>query len=276
MSRAKARRCAMILSGALMLGAASTPTRSAKETAGIQWVKIPGGTFMMGTDDTDKSFADAHPPHLVAIKSFEMSKTLVTNKQYRACVAAGACKAAHTSDGSCFIFDGKNMLKGKKGNLTHSFRGDEQPVVCVAWDQAKAFARWAGGRLPTEAEWEYAARSGGKDQKYPWGNEDPACAKAMISGCGYTATAPVCSKTAGNTQQGLCDMAGNAWEWVEDWYHGSYNGAPTDGSAWEDTGSYRVVLGGSWYGGEGRARSAHRGGSDPGDITNDLGFRLAR
>jgi formylglycine-generating enzyme required for sulfatase activity len=186
--------------------------------AGIEWVRIPGGTFTMGSPD----YSDAQP-HRVTIKTFYMAKTLTTNKQYQACVAAGACTPS-----------------------SHSFEGDDKPVVKVDWQQAKTFAAWAGGRLPSEAEWEYAARSAGKDRKYPWGDSTPTCDDAVIGGCGYEGTAPVCSKPAGNTEQGLCDMAGNAWEWMEDYGHLSYIGAPTDGSAWIEGGANRMIRGSSW------------------------------
>ncbi|MFI5362796.1 MAG: SUMF1/EgtB/PvdO family nonheme iron enzyme [Elusimicrobiota bacterium] len=220
--------------------------------AGIQWVRIPGGSFIMGAADVG-SYPQIQ--HRVAIKSFEMAKTLTTNKQYRACVAAGACTAAAALDSI--------------------FEGDDQPVVGVDWSQAKAFAEWAGGRLPSESEWEYAARSGGKDRRYPWGNEEANCSLAVISGCGNS-TAPVCSKTEGNTQQGLCDMAGNAWEWVQDWYHPSYAGAPSDGSAWEDGGVPRVYRGGAWYSASGYAQAAYRDFNDPDYRFDGLGFRVAR
>ncbi|MBP8971341.1 formylglycine-generating enzyme family protein, partial [Myxococcota bacterium] len=134
----------------------------------------------------------------------------------------------------------------------------------------------------SEAEWEYAARSGGRDWKYPWGNENATCERAVMddgsgNGCGRRSTWPVCSKPKGNTTQGLCDMAGNVWEWVQDWCHYSYNGAPTDGSAWEKpTGSRRVVRGGSWNGDAGFVRAAFRNGVDPRFRFSNLGFRLAR
>jgi formylglycine-generating enzyme required for sulfatase activity len=236
--------------------------KAAPATAGnadIRWVKVPGGTFAMGTWDSD--LVRARPVHQVTLKTLQFAKTLVTNKQYRACVAAGAC----TETRDC----GRQYV------------GDDQPVVCVDWEQAQAFSQWVGGRLPTEAEWEYAARSAGKDRKFPWGDEDATCERAVISeggyGCGRNVTWPVCSKTAGNTEQGLCDMAGNTWEWMQDWSHDSYDGAPADGSAWKNPpGLYRVIRGGSWSGVAGVARSANRDVTYPGNYTTNLGFRPVR
>jgi formylglycine-generating enzyme required for sulfatase activity len=96
-------------------------------------------------------------------------------------------------------------------------------------------------------------------------------------GCGRDSTWPVCSKPSGNTTHGLCDMAGNVWEWVQDWYHDSYDGAPTDGSAWETpTGSYRVFRGGSWLGDARSVRAAIRNLNLPGYRPGRVGFRLAR
>ena len=234
------------------------------ETGSVEWVRIPGGTFNMGSSD---SYVNEKPVHRVTVPTFEMTKTQVTVEQYKACVDAGACTAPDTG-GYC--------------NWGQSDRG-KHPINCVDWQQAQAYAKWAGGRLPTEAEWEYAARSGGRDWKYPWGNENATCDRAVISeggnGCGRNSTWPVCSKPRGNTTQGLCDMAGNVWEWVQDWYHDSYNGAPTDGSAWEKpTGSYRVNRGGSWYYRARYVRAANRLYGDPRyrDYNVSVGFRLAR
>ena len=214
---------------------------------------LAGGNFVMGS-------GDEKPAHAVAVRHFQMAKTLVTNGQYEACVAAGACTPAHVSDGTCYVYNGTYW---NQGELLDSFRGKNQPAVCVDWDQAKAFAAWAGGRLPSEAEWEYAARSGGKEQKYPWGDEDATCDKAMIKGCGG-ATAPVCSRPAGNTAQGLCDMSGNAWEW-------------TSGSAGESPAvTERILRGGAWYNDSMHATSAIRILYAPSSRGGELGFRVAR
>jgi formylglycine-generating enzyme required for sulfatase activity len=229
---------------------------------------------MMGADDG----SDAQPRHRVKVKTFQMAKTLTTFGQYNRCVEDGACTAAHVSDGTCWDWDGS---KWEQGKLPPSFQGDDQPVVCVDWDQAQAFAKWAGGRLPTEAEWEYAARSGGKDRKYPWGDKIPRCDLAVFSaggdGCGRKSTWPVCSKPQGTTKQGLCDMAGNASQWVQDRYHDSYDGAPGDGSAWESpAGPLRVVRGSSWRGFAFLLRAAGRGHGPPADRYAGLGLRVAR
>lgn len=239
---------------------------AAAPRAEIEWVTIPAGEFMMGSE----AWPYTQPVHKVSVKEFQLAKTLVTVDQYKACVDAGRC----TPPGADF---GCNW--GVKG------RG-EHPVNCVTWDQARAFSGWVGGRLPTEAEWEYAARGGGKPWRYPWGNADATCERAVISehaggrndgvGCGRNSTWPVCSKPKGNSLHGLCDMAGNLYQWVQDWYHGSYDGAPVDGSAWEDAGATRAYRGGSWINAAGRARSASRRSFDPRDRGDHLGFRPAR
>lgn len=204
-------------------------------TAGdkIEWVRLDGGSFMMGGGPGDEG-----PRHRVTVKGFSIAKSPVTNAQYAACVRAGACTPTEDCE-----------------PRSHE---PDHPVVCVDWEQARAFSKWAGGRLPSEAEWEYAARSGGRDQRYPWGDEPPTCERVVMSGCDET-TAPVCSRPAGDTAQGLCDMAGNVWQWTQDWYHSSYEGAPTDGSAWEKPeGAFRVFRGGSFLFDASYVRSTQR------------------
>jgi formylglycine-generating enzyme required for sulfatase activity len=228
----------------------------------VEWVKIPGGRFLMGTDDLS---ANAKPVHRVRIKGFEMAKAPVTFGQYGDCVKAGACTPI--AEPCAPSFDG--------------FKGDDQPVVCVTWEQAAVFSRWVGGRLPSEAEWEYAARDAGHDSKYPWGNETPTCELAVMDeggrGCGRGATWPVCSKTKGNTPQGLCDMAGNVWEMTEDRWHRSYRGAPANGSAWGGSdGRFRVNRGGSWHSDAVALRSAARNYDVENPKGDDVGFRPVR
>jgi len=239
---------------------------------GISWVQIPGGSFMMGTD----SWSDAQPIHRVTIAPFAMAKTAVTFQQYRACVEAGACTPAHVSDGTCYVAGGSSLVQGI---LSAYFQGDDQPVVCVDWGQAKAYAEWVGGRLPTEAEWEYAAKSAGQDWAYPWGKENPSCERAVMddggNGCGRNSTWPVCSKPKGDTLQGLCDMSGNVSQWTQDWYHGSYAGAAKDGRAREQpAGIYRVGRGGSWNPGlDGYLRADYRDHESPDDCSASYGLR---
>ena len=244
--------------------------------AGLVWVAIPGGAFMMGSNKGD---GDEKPVHRVSVKAFQMNRAEVTVAQYGACVKTRRCTRPHWDDGTCFVYKGGKWVKGR---LPASFRSGSQPAVCVDWNQARAFCRWAGGRLPSEAEWEYAARSGGKNIQYPWGNQKATCSRAVMldgsgNGCGKDRTWPVCSKPAGNTAQGLCDMAGNVYEWMEDRWHGSYTGAPKNGRAWTaGTNKRRVLRGGSWNSHVDYVRAANRFNITPAVRDHYLGFRCAR
>jgi formylglycine-generating enzyme required for sulfatase activity len=228
----------------------------------IEWITIPGGKFAMGTDENIIGYEDSKPIHVVTVKTFEMSKTDVTVEQYAECVMKGRCTAPKAG-GSC------NW--GVAGRQLH-------PVNCVNWDQSNQYAKFKGARLPSEAEWEYAATSGGRNQKYPWGNDEATCDNTVMYGngglgCGNESTMPVCSKPAGNTAQGLCDMAGNVWQWVQDIYHDSYKGV---GSAFEGMGFRRVTRGGSFKSSSDVLRADFRFNSDPGVHYIDIGFRLVK
>ena len=227
---------------------------------GVEWVSLPGGTFSMGSEDGDE---DEKPVRQVTVSAFQLAKTEVTVGQYRACVEARVCSAPDT---------GTYCNWGVAGR-------DDHPVNCVDWTQAAAFSRWVGGRLPTEAEWEYAARSGGGSQTHPWGNEASSCRRAVMDdggdGCGKDRTWPVCSKSAGHTRQGICDMIGNVWEWTSDWY-GAYSAGAARNPQGAASGSYRVFRGCGWFNSAGGCGAAIRVRRTPSYRDGDLGFRPSR
>ncbi len=243
----------------------ATPETDARPiTSEIDWIPFPAGSFVMGSDSGDLAQA---PAHTVNVPAFEMGRFEVTVGQYRACVRAGAC-----------------TNPGKTGDCNwHAAGRENHPINCVDWHQAQAFAAYVGNgaHLPTEAEWEYAARSGGQGKTFPWGNAAPTCDVTVMKdhglGCGEAHTWPVCSKLAGNTEQDLCDMAGNVYEWMEDTYKEGYADAPTDGSAYTGASAEHTGRGGSWY-----DEALHffatrdRFGVDPQYRYIGLGFRLAR
>lgn len=253
----------------------AAPRKPTPTGTGIEWVSIPGGSFRMGSNMGKYE----QPVHTVQVPSFELTKTEVTWKQYNQCVADGGCTPAHTTDKKCRVHTGKKWIDAK---LPKGHMGDNQPVVCVTHSQAQSFARWAGGRLPTEAEWEYAAKSAGApSSRYPWGSAEPSCSLTVMSrgkpqfGCGRLEPWPVCSKPKGNSTQGLCDLSGNVWEWVEDHWQESYRGAPTDGSA-QTSGQLRVFRGGGYvHPGDLQGASVRRANYGH-TCSFDRGFRVAR
>ncbi len=222
-------------------------------------VMIPSDSFMMGSNSGDKN---EKPVHRVHINSFKMGKYEVTQALWQAVM----------------------------GNNPSAFKGANRPVEQVSWDDIQRFLknlnRISGKhfRLPTESEWEYAARAG-STTKYSWGN-DISCDKASYDGgksssCyyrlenHYRGTQSVGSYAPNS--YGLYDMHGNVWEWVQDRYHSSYKGAPNDGSAWEGRGSpNRVLRGGAWIYGPGGLRSANRVRDFPAFSNFICGFRLAQ
>ena len=225
-------------------------------------VKIPAGEFSMG-DIQGGGDSDEKPVHRVSVDAFWLSKSEVTFDQWDACVAASGCS---------YNPDDRGWGRGGR------------PVIRVSWeDITEQFIPWLSKttgkqyRLPTEAEWEYAARAG-SETKYSWGNSI-GNNKANCDGCGSrwddSQTAPVGSFSA--NAFGLYDMHGNVWEWTQDCRNKNYEGAPIDGSAWlSGDCSQRVLRGGSWYDGPYYLRSANRDWITTGYRSGYNGFRLAR
>lgn len=224
-------------------------------------IKIPAGRFDMGCD-SDQSNADERPVHSVNISTFYLSKTVVTFEQYDAYVASGDCNHVPDDEGWG--------------------RGD-RPVINVSFDDVQNYIQWLNKqtgqsyRLPSEAEWEYAARAGSKTE-YSWGNElGTNKTNGGDSGSKWSGkqTAPVGSFEA--NAFGLQDMHGNVWEWVQDWYGAdAYSNSATNDPKGLSSGRYRVLRGGGWDFTARNLRSANRSNNPPGSRYYSLGFRLVR
>ena len=248
-------------------------------TNDVEMVLIPAGEFEMGSNDGD----DEEPVHTVHLDAFYIDIYEVTNAQYKKFVEA----TGHREPKGYGFVDGE-VKDGFEPWKSPDFNGDNQPVVCVSWHDAMAYAQWAGKRLPTEAEWEKAARGGLKGKRYPWG-DNISHDDANYLGTGgrdtWAKTAPVGSFPPNN--YGLYDMSGNVWEWCLDEYQADfYSKSPrtsTNPIAGEsilyviknftDVKSRRVLRGGSWYYYSLYVRVANRLRYDPDIWYATFGFR---
>ncbi len=231
---------------------------------GAPMVLVPVGEFIMGSREGDKDAdTDERPAHSVYLDAFSIDQYEVT-----------------TSHFATFLENSKRSAPqgwSKQVPLEHG----EKPVVGVDWNDATAYCAWAGKRLPTEAEWEKAAR--GTDQRrFPWGDKTPNERRANFWHCcdfkDYEALDDVGSFDAGKSPYGVYDMAGNAWEWVADWYDENYYGnSPTRNPKGPSSGEYRVIRGGSWYLDSPVAlRSANRSWNTPTNRYATIGFRCTQ
>jgi len=233
----------------------SLPEVTDRDSSGNEIIMrlVPPGEFIMGSYQGDY---DEKPALTVSQDAFYMDKYEVTNALYRNCVEANVCKEPQET----------------------SQYNDEQkanhPVVYVDWNMATAYCEWRGARLPTEAEWEKAAR--GDDRRtYPWG-EDISCKNANFSDC-VKGTAAVGSYASGQSPYGIFDMSGNVWEWVNDWYNSSYysqsSGANPTGP---QSGEFRVLRGGAWGYTPSLQSVSTRFWASPLKGDDNIGFRCAR
>lgn len=235
-------------------GSGSTTT---SPVDGATLVFIPAGDFSMGSADSDMDAdQDERPPHTIYLDGFWIDRTEVTNHMYRQCVEAGACsQPAHS------------RRYGSSGYEDH-------PVLGISWDQAVEYCKWAGRRLPTEAEWEKAAR-GTDGRIYPWGDEPPDETRLNFDHL-VDDTARIASYHSGASPYGVMDMAGNVWEWVADSYDPDYYAeSPRVNPQGGTSVNRRVLRGGSWSTAAHNVRAANRFWGFPGRNDTD-GFRCAQ
>ena len=272
----------------------TTAPAAQQKAADDDMVAIPGGTFVMGTND---GFPYEGPAHEVTVKPFKMDKHEVTVAQFAKFVAATGYKTEGETFGWSGVFDPaqKSWAKSDGADWRHpdgpnSKPKDDEPVCQVSYADAQAYAKLAGKRLPTEAEWEFAARGGLANKTYAWGDELRPGGKPVANWWqgvfpqrdtgedGYANRAPV-GRFAANGY-GLVDMSGNVWEWCADWYAPDYyKKSPKDNPTGPPTGEERVLRGGSWMCSENYCnnyRVAGRSKTAPDSALNNLGFRCVK
>ena len=242
----------------------STPYPALITSQGAEMALIPAGTFLMGSDQNRE---DEKPPHSVTLAAFYMDKYEVTNALYAACVAEGKCDAP------------KETKSYTRASYYDAAEFANYPVINVDWNMAKAYCEWRGARLPTEAEWEKAARGGLEGKTYPWGDDAPTCTKGAANGANFFGcardTLPVGSFASNG--YGLYDMAGNVWEWTADWYSDTYYGqSPPVNPVGPTTGTYLVLRGGSWNYDPDDLRVSNRYRDVPDFRFKFYGYRCAR
>jgi formylglycine-generating enzyme len=296
----------LVAAGALFLSSSCKPRRQTSLSAAPvktdnrapdnrqDMVLVKGGRFMMGTDD---GMPYESPAHVVNVKSFWIDRHEVTVAEFAKFVAA----TGYQTDAEKFGWSGAFNLKSKQWEKTKgadwrhpdgpdSKAVDNEPVCQVSWNDAAAYAQWAGKRLPTEAEWEYAARGGLDQQKYSWGNDVRPNGKPVANWWqgsfpnrntdedGFIARAPVESFPPNG--YGLYEMTGNVWEWCADLYSDDYYGSSPESDPPGPTGgNERSIRGGSWMCAENfctNYRVASRSHATPDSGLNNLGFRCVR
>jgi len=229
-----------------------------REKDGMKMLYIPAGEFQMGSKDGE---SDEQPIHSVYLDAYWIDETEVTKAMYTKCVAISVCSTPYDSD---------------FGDSSYS----NHPVKFVSWFDAETYCEWAGARLPSEAEWEKAARGDLESKKYPWGDKSPSCQAGAKNGAQYTScnnytiNQTVSVGSFSPNSFGIYDMAGNVWEWVADWHDSEYYAnSPSNNPSGPSSGELRVLRGGSWGGGEFYLRSAYRFRYDPAKSYAGIGFR---
>lgn len=280
----------------------SGPAREITGKDGAPMVLIPAGEFWMGAPDGEGD-KDEHPRHKVALGAFYLDKYEVTNRRFEQFVHETNHRTTAEQEGKAWALttagkreevSGAHWRKPEGGETVFASNREDHPVVSVSWDDVRAYCRWAGKRLPAEAEFEYATRAG-TETKYWWGNTNPGSRRVANIGDeslkrqhsdwpwlimtgyddGYVRTAPVGTFEA--NPFGLHDIIGNVWEWTADWYDENYysQSLPRNPKG-PSSGEKRVFRGGSWGHGPDDVRSAARSRFTPSDRGDGVGFRCAQ
>jgi len=216
-------------------------------------------------------FSNEAPVHLVELDPFYMDETEITNAQYLDCVDAGKCSPPQEKKSS--------TRSGYYGIYAYA----DYPVIYVNWENASQYCQWRGARLPSEAEWEYAARGGLADKLYPWGDTPPVCKPGVLNGAMFNDKENCKNKDTERVKRyapngyGLYDMAGNVWEWVADWYGVDYyRKSPQVNPLGPESGISRVLRGGAWDVVGIYLHAALRHTAGPATVSDKVGFRCAR
>ena len=256
---------------------------------GMEMIYIPAGAFSMGNADQQ----DESPPHQVNLDAFWIDRTEITNREYAQFLNAIANQLSScqplTACVSSMEENADSHLASKAGRIVAEVGFEDHPATHVTWLGAATYCQWADARLPTEAEWEKAAR-GSSGRRYPWGDSFEAantnfCDRSCTFDAGrdeeaddnWATTAPVGSFPDGASPYAVYDLAGNVWEWVSDWYgHDYYQQSPGQNPSGPQDGQQRVVRGGSWFSAASDLRAANRSAWPPDTTTGFIGFRCAR
>ena len=243
------------------ISATSTPNIDSvkvSEKDGKKLLYVPAGKFTMGSENGDDN---EKPVHVVSLDAFWIDQTEITNGMYARCV----------NDSECDVPGSKESLT--RTNYYGEAKYNNYPVIFVDWNMAKTYCEWAGRRLPTEAEWEKAAR-GAEAFIYPWGNA--MADKDLLNFNDFVGdTTEVGIYPNGASPYGALDMAGNVWEWVNDWFAPDYyRNSPESNPPGPSTGRTHVLRGGSWNLNDDLVRSTYRG-THPSEPNLGIGFRCA-
>jgi formylglycine-generating enzyme required for sulfatase activity len=261
-----------------------------------EMLKIPGGKFFMGSDEKD-ALDFEKPSHNVTLSPFCIDRFEVTTQDFKTCSDAGECKRGSISNDWPGITDRQRKTYDPLCNLRDADSRAKHPINCVDWEMADIYCKAKKKRLPTEAEWEFAAR-GPDGRKYPWGDDPPsgkflnACGRECLAwgkrnavtdligmypdDDGWPTTAPVGSFPKGASRYGVEDVDGNVWEWVSDWY-AAYTSEPAFDPTGPPEGEAHVIRGGAWNGGyPSWVRPTFRFRAPPTQLSHGFGFRCAK